>query len=74
LELPDEGIAAMDEKLRPRLAYEATEVVVDVLPGGSVSIHFSAAERVIDLRVLLERDVVEKLAGQIPPVPAKPAY
>jgi len=39
-----------------------------------VSIHFSAAERVIDLRVLLERDVVEKLAGQIPPVPAKPAY
>ena len=64
----------MDEKLRPRLAYEATEVVVDVLPGGSVSIHFSAAERVIDLRVLLERDVVEKLAGQIPPVPAKPAY
>jgi hypothetical protein len=73
LELPDEGIAAMDEKLRPRLAYEATGVVVDVHPGGSVSLQFSAAERVIDLRVLLDRAVVEQLASQISPASAKPA-
>jgi hypothetical protein len=61
----DQGMTAMTEKIKPRVAYEATDAFADFLPDGSVSIHFPTTEQDAEISVLLSRAVVEKLANQI---------